>query len=427
MSLRIGFISFRISGTDGVSLETKKWADVLTRMGFECFFMAGQLDTPPDRSYEVPEAHFQTPDAKMLYYRCFYQPVRDPETSRIIHERREVLKDHIYEFVRRFSLDLLIPENVLAIPLNIPLALALTEFIAETGFKVLAHHHDFYWERKRFLTNCVWDYINWAYPPHLPSVHHVVINSSAQNQLALRTGISSTLIPNVMEFEVPPPPPDEWAQDVREAFGIREDELFILQPTRVVQRKGIEHAIEFTARLGVPAKLVISHASGDEGHEYEQRVREYAQLLGVNALFVSDIIGEDRGYTPDGRKIYSLYDVYPHADLVTYPSIYEGFGNAFLEAVYFKKPLLVNNYSVYSHDIRPKGFKCLEMDEFITTDLIDTARELLKRPDVIQEWVDHNYELARQYYSYSVLKTKLISILVSHFGYSNISPCPDRV
>ena len=46
--------------------------------------------------------------------------------------------------------------------------------------------------------------------------------------------------------------------------------------------------------------------------------------------FVSDIIGAQCGTTPDRRKIYSLRGVYPFADVVTYPSPLEGFGNAFL-------------------------------------------------------------------------------------------------
>jgi len=42
--------------------------------------------------------------------------------------------------------------------LNIPLGLALTEFIAETCIPTIAHHHDFYWERDRFLVNCGMDW-----------------------------------------------------------------------------------------------------------------------------------------------------------------------------------------------------------------------------------------------------------------------------
>ena len=128
---------------------------------------------------------------------------------------------------------------------------------------------------------------------------------------------------------------DDYSADLREAIGLEPDEFFILQPTRVVQRKGIEHAIELVSRLGLKARLVISHASGDDGYAYEKRVREYADLLGVRAIFSSDKFDENRRMTEDGQKVYSLWDAYPHADLVTYPSEIEGFGNAFLEALLF--------------------------------------------------------------------------------------------
>ena len=122
-----------------------------------------------------------------------------------------------------------------------------------------------------------------------------------------------------------------------------------------MQRKGIEHAIELVSRLGEKAVFVISHASGDEGHEYESRVHDFARLMGIRAVFVSELIADKREIK-DGKKIYTLQDIYPYADFVTYPSLIEGFGNAFLETIYFKKPILVNNYSIYSTDIKPKGF-----------------------------------------------------------------------
>ena len=39
-----GFISTRIAGTDGVSLEIEKWADIFQKEGFNCFYFAGELD-----------------------------------------------------------------------------------------------------------------------------------------------------------------------------------------------------------------------------------------------------------------------------------------------------------------------------------------------------------------------------------------------
>ncbi len=413
----VGFISFRISGTDGVSLETKKWADIFEKWGYRNYYMAGELDTPEENSFIVPETHFKHPESMRLYKQCFNgTDTRPRQLSRDIHAMRDMLKSKIYDFIEKFKIDLLIPQNTLTIPLHIPLALALTEVIAETNIPVIAHHHDFFWERKRFLRNCVWDYLNAAYPPHLNSIHHVVINSSAQNQLALRTGISSTLIPNVMNFENPHPPIDEYNSNVREELGIAEDELFVLQPTRVVQRKGIEHAIELVARMKRKSVLVISHASGDEGYEYEQRVKEFADLLKIRALFVDHRIGDSRGTTKDGKKIYTLEDIYPHADLVTYPSLQEGFGNAFLEAVYFKKPILVNNYSIYSYDIKPKGFEAIEMDNFISDKTVSEMNALLDNPGRIKKITEKNYELSLKYYSYTVLEHKLKEIVSNIWG-----------
>ena len=412
----VGFVSFRFAGTDGVSLETGKIADVLKRWGYRCVYMGGELDTPPEDSFLVEETHFKHPAIREIYDECFRQANRPPEVTKRIHEYRDLLKQKLYEFIRKFDVDVLVPENSLTIPLNIPLGLAITELIAETGIKTIAHHHDFFWERKRFLNNCVWEYLNSCYPPHLSSIQHVVINSSGQNQLALRTGIGATLIPNVMDFEHPPELPDEYTKDVRKDLGIKEDELLVLQPTRVVQRKGIEHAIELVARLGMKATLVISHASGDEGYEYQQRVREYAEMLKVDARFVQDIISEERGTTGDGRKIYSLQDIYPYADLVTYPSLSEGFGNAFLEAIYFKRPILVNNYSIYFFDIKPKGFDVIEMDDFITDETVQRTREILENPQRVEEMTERNYALCLKHYSYRILEIKLRHILSSFWG-----------
>ncbi len=414
--LRIGFVSTRFDGTDGVSLETRKWHEVLTRLGHECYFFAGACECPDERAYVLPEAHFTHPEIRAIYEEAFRRSTRAPETTERIHVLKDHLKSHLYAYVRRFDLDMLLVENALSIPLNLPLGLALTEFIAETGFPTLAHHHDFFWERKRFLTNCVWDYLNMAFPPHLPTVQHVVINSSAANQLSLRTGISAVLIPNVMDFDNPPPPPDEYTANLRADLGVAQDEYFFLQPTRVVRRKGIEHAIELVKRLRLKARLVISHASGDEGDEYERRVRAFARLLDVSVNFESDVIRERRGRTSDGRRIYSLWDVYPHADIVTYPSLLEGFGNAFLEAIYFRRPIVVNNYTIYAIDIKPKGFRAIEFDGYITERTVEQVCAVLEDVALANEMAEHNYALAKRYYSFTALEHNLRTLLYACFG-----------
>ena len=407
----VGFVSTRFAGTDGVSLETEKWARVFEKEGLANFYFGGELDRDPKRSYLADTAHFQHPDIRAINQNCFGSTQRDRSVTRQIQKIKRELKDHLYRFIDQSKIDLLVAENCLTIPMNIPLGIALTEVISETGISTIAHHHDFFWERQQFMVNAIYEYLNMAFPPHLPSISHVSINSSGDNQLSLRTGISGTVIPNVMDFENPPPPVDDYAQDVREALGLKNYELLILQPTRVVKRKGIEHAIEFVHRLGAKAKLVISHASGDEGYDYEKRVWEYSQLMGVDTLFVSDIINDKRGRTADGRKIYTLDDIYPHADMVTYPSNFEGFGNAFLEALYYRKPILVNNYSIYATDIRPKGFSVVEIDGYVTRTAVKLAKKILRDEDFRNKMVDHNYAVALKHFSYKVLRRKLKALI----------------
>lgn len=413
---RIGFVSTRLAGTDGVSLEAAKWVKVLTALGHECFGFAGESDWPEDRVYLVPEAHFKHPIIQALNADLFDNYTRSPDTSQAIQTLKDHLKQHLRKFAQTFDLNLLVAENVLSLPMNVPLGLALTELTVETDLPVIGHHHDFAWERKRYAVSAADDYLRAAFPPTFHSVHHVVINSFGARQLALRTGASSMLIPNVMDFNAPPPGPDEYAAQVRPALGIEPDEYLILQPTRIVPRKRIERAIELAQRLEVKCVLVISHASGDEGHAYAEYLREYAGLLGVRTLFAADHIRYERSQTPDGRKIFSLADVYQQADLVTYPSTVEGFGNAFLETIYYRRPIVMSTYEIFTTDIQPKGFRVIGFEDFITQETVQQARHILSDPDSATEMVEHNYVLGRRYYSYQVLERSLVALLSQCLG-----------
>src|ERR1039458_302722 len=103
--------------------------------------------------------------------------------------------------------------------MTLPLGMALTEFIAETGIHTIAHHHDFYWERQRFMINAVQDILDAAFPPSQPSIKHVVINTPARRDRAQRKGNASSPTPSVLVFDSEPPAMDEYARDLREQIG----------------------------------------------------------------------------------------------------------------------------------------------------------------------------------------------------------------
>ncbi len=332
----------------------------------------------------------------------------------------DYLKSSLYHFVKKFQIDFIIPQNVLTIPMHLPLGLAVTEFLAETGMPAIAHHHDFFWERTRFSVNGVSDYLDSAFPPSLNNIRSVVINRPAEEQIALRKGLASLLIPNVFDFDKPAPQPDEYSADVREEIGLKPDDIFILQPTRIVPRKGIEHAIKMVGMLKDPRyKLVISHDAGDEGLDYLHMLNELAKEENVDVHFIADRVSEVRQRDSLGRKMYTLWDLYPHADFVTYPSTYEGFGNALLETVYFRKPMMVNRYSIYIQDIEPRGFRFAEMDGIVTKKVVSHVQKILEDSHYRDEMVEHNYRVARRFYSYTVLRRSLRTLMTSLTGWGN--------
>jgi glycosyltransferase involved in cell wall biosynthesis len=417
MAKNIGFVSTRFAGTDGVTLEASKWAQVFKNAGHNYFYFAGFLDRSPERCFLVPEAFFQHEKNLWIDRQIFGRKRRDSTVTDAIYELKTFLKIKLKEFIGQFSIDLLVAQNVLTIPMHIPLGIALTELIAETGIPTIAHHHDFYWERTRFVVNAVGDYLRMAFPPNLPSIEHVVINSAAQEELALRTGISSIIIPNVLDFENPPAVTRQATHDFRKEIGLTTDDILILQPTRVVQRKGIEHAIKLVEELEDPrCKLVISHEAGDEGSDYANWLKEDARDSGVDLRLLNLRISDPMNPDVNRKDLYTLWDVYPHADFITYPSLYEGFGNAFLEAIYFKRPLLINRYAIFVRDIEPRGFDLIAMDGFLTRRTVDRVKEILQSPQRREEMVNTNFDIASRHYSYSVLRRWLNTLLFNFFG-----------
>jgi glycosyltransferase involved in cell wall biosynthesis len=180
-----------------------------------------------------------------------------------------------------------------------------------------------------------------------------------------------------------------------------------LQPTRVIQRKGIELSIELVNRLSLPnASLFITHRADDEGLSYWNWLQREAVSMDVHLVLIDHLIADERS-TSGGHKIYILWDAYPHADLVTYPSLYEGFGNALLETIYFKRLAVVNRYPVYVADLAPLGFEFVELEGFVGEGAVRQVRELLHNPDQVRQMADKNYQIAQEYFSLGTLEKKI--------------------
>jgi glycosyltransferase involved in cell wall biosynthesis len=412
--MRIGIAATRLAGVDGVTFETVKWEVVLEQLGHEMRLVAGDVDALRPNTRLIPPMHFTHPPVLEVAAAAFDPSADRAELRRKIRRLADQLLPPLRDWVERNRLDALIVENAWAIPMHLPLGVALRDLAAETGLPTIGHHHDYWWERERFATSAVPEVLTAAFPPDLPNVRHVSINSPAAAQLLTRRGLSSTVVPNVFDFDQPRPRAARRAAvraQLRTELGMRDDALLVVQPTRVVPRKGIELAIELVGRLGDPeAVLLITSPAGDEGTDYLVTLERLADRWNVRLRYAADRFAPDH----EGKRInpaHSLSDAYLAADLITYPSLYEGFGNALVEALFYGSPVVVNRYSVYDADIRPLGLRMIEIDGAVTDATVAEVRTVLADPERRDRDASHNFRVGREHLGYDVLRRALPELL----------------
>jgi len=409
MKKRIGIVTHNVSGTDGVSLEILKWYKVLERIGYECYFFGAEFYDflPKDRTFQCSEASWHTDKHKKIIEKSFGANHKNHSDIlfSVIESSKESLKLKIFEFINKFSIDTLLVENAMAIPVNVPLGLAIEEILKETNMPAVAHNHDFYWERDRYMQgNRIQEYLDRAFPViGLENLKHVVINSKAQRHLKERLNTDSTVVYNVCDFLKPiKETSSEVIENIREDAGLYDGEIFFLQPVRVVPRKKIEYSIDFLEmwnKTHTPTRLVIPHAEKDTF--YIEHLKCYAKERNVELAFLGE-------YLQSGK--YELDDVYNASDFIFFTSDYEGFGNALLETIYFKKPMLVNRYEIFIDDIEPTGLDVIKIDNKMTEETVDEVEKLLANPSKIEQMVETNFYIANKEFSFEYLEEKLRKI-----------------
>lgn len=406
--MRIGIVSTRLAGVDGVTFEAAKWEAAFERMGHQLRMCSGVVDTLRTTTRLVPPMHFAWPPAARVTAAAF-DPESDPGAVRDEVDRlANLLVPVLHHWIESERLELLVVENAWAIPMHLPLAVALRRVVEDRRMPAIGHHHDYWWERERFAGCVVPELLTEAFPPDLPNLRHVSINSLAAAELRRRRGLESMVVPNVFDFERPRPRRHPAIRRrMRAELGMDDRGLLVVQPTRVVPRKGIELAIELVGRLGDPdAVLLITSPAGDEGLDYLVELERQAEHAGVRLRYAADRFEPDLEGKPVGPA-HTLHDAYLAADLITYPSLYEGYGNALLEAVFYGRPVVVNRYPVYVADIAPLGMELIEIDGVITDATVAAVRTALASPLRQARIAARNYDIARRRLSYKVLRRRL--------------------
>ena len=295
-------------------------------------------------------------------------------------------------------------ENALAIPLNIPLGLAIAEVVAETGIPVIAHHHDFSWERQRFAVNSVGDYLAAAFPPSLPSVRHVVINSVQAQQLATRTGLNSQVIPNVMDFDRPPRAAGRLR--ARRARRPGRPRRRVLHPPADADHPAegdrARDRADPAART-CPPRWSSRMPAATKARTTTERVREFAQLLDVHVRFESELVTTTRDAPPTAAHLHAgrhLPAGGPGDLPVEHRGLRQRVPRGGLPPPSDRREPLLDLRDRHPAARLPRR----RVRQLRQPGDIQETRRLLEHPALGAEWAETNYELARRHFSFGVLE-----------------------
>ncbi len=421
--MKIGIIIGRIGGVDGVALETEKWIEVLQKMGHEIFIISGQFEGRKmncENETRVLEMSFFSPESYWEQKKAFFHP--DYNQDDLIEHLQlyaKVIENKIIDWINKFNIDLLISENASCLPSHISMGIAIKNAALNTGKPIITHDHDFAWERgDRYVSPHpkINDLVKNEFPLRIPNSYHAVINLHAQNTLKEKFNRNSVVVPNVMNFDLPFGELNNSNKNLKQDLGLNQDDILLFQITRIVIRKGIETAIKLIDKLNdKKIKLIITGNYADDAGSayYMELVEQIHELKLSKQIRFAYQDFSNKGLSGQASKNYSLSDAYAYARACTYFSTYEGFGNAFVEAVLAKRPIFVNNYKpVYWPDIGSKGFKAVMLEDNNLTDAaVKDMQEVIYDTKLNKEIAEYNYKLGKKYFSYDTLEEKLHELL----------------
>ncbi len=256
------------------------------------------------------------------------------------------MEDEVFEVLRDWSkgLHVLIAHNVLHMPFNLPLTLALRRLAFREKIRVVSWAHD-----SPYVRDEVADYL--FSPPWLslklphPRISYVAISESRRSAFKKHLGrIQWRVIRNGID------PVDFFYLSTESArlfkeLRFPERDLVVVQPSRITPRKNLELSLEIIhgiKSLGCHVLFVLTGAyDHHEGRAvaYYRRLKEKIETLGLsdNVAILAEYTFEDGSRLVPSQTF--IRDLYLMADLLLMTSRDEGFGLPLLEAGMIKLPI----------------------------------------------------------------------------------------
>ena len=256
--MNIAIIHTRIRCPDGVSEEIDKWSYMYKSLGHKIFFISGKMCRKTKSNFlEIPAADYLNPQILALQNKIFGKKLSKNEVLEVkktIYHFVNLIKQKMKRYLLKNNINLLHIENLLSLPINLPLSISVKEIMKELKIPSVIRHHDFYWGRKEYQKYSYFkSLLEDTLFPNFKNTVHIVINKGAKKDLKKKTGINPIVIYNKFDIKNVQKL-NHYNIDLRRNLGIKKNRILFLQPTRITERKKIERSIVLISKFNKKSK-----------------------------------------------------------------------------------------------------------------------------------------------------------------------------
>ena len=338
--LRIGILHYSCPPVvGGVEEVVRQHAFILHRLGQSVSILAGMGEVFTDLFPVRIELLLGSKNPSILKAQKQSINGNHKHIKQLTSKIYQILKDWFHNF------DVILAHNVLHMPFNLPLTLALRRLAASgNGPAIVSWAHDSPYLQPNYpesLEDHPWNVLK---RPH-PNIHYVTISESRRRMFNELFGdVSWKVIHDGIDpasfFYL-----DPLSIKLAEELDIFSRDLVVVQPSRMTPRKNLElsiHIIRGIRNLGYNVLFIMTGAYDpheEKAVSYYRRLKYWIKELGMqdNIAILAEYRFRDRKkLVPD--RIF-IRDLYLMADLLLMTSKDEGFGLPLLEAGLIKLPI----------------------------------------------------------------------------------------
>lgn len=347
-ALRIGILHYSCPPVvGGVEEILNQHATILHRLGQDISILTGMGEVYTDSFPVRIESLLGSKNTSIVKA---HEQSRNGDHRSIKH-----LTQRIYEILEDWAhhLDVILAHNVLHMPFNLPLTLALRRLAASgSGPRIVSWAHDSpYFEsaRPEYMDHPPWNVLRRTHP----AIQYVTISESRRRLFSeLCAEASWKVIQNGIDpagfYYL-----DQKSQELAEELDLFGRDLVVVQPSRITPRKNLELSIHIVRGIKILGYNVLFIMTGAYDPHEGRAVSYYRRLrYWINELDMQDNIAILAEYRfKDKKKLIPdrifIRDLYLMADLLLMTSKDEGFGLPLLEAGMIKLPIACSEISPF--------------------------------------------------------------------------------